>query len=119
MFDLREHKGLIRRLVSEANKNDANLHWSLKALSKTKASIFWSYLDTEKVYLLNIMQADKADHKVRGLPGLKKNIYTDILTNRGSGWHLTDAAHSETAFEHIMWVDENKNVECTRINEVS
>ena len=78
-----------------------------------------SYLDTEKVYLLNIMQADKADHKVRGLPGLKKNIYTDILTNRGSGWHRTDAAHSETAFEHIMWVDENKNVECTRINEVS
>ena len=45
MFDLREHKGLIRRLVSEANKNDANWHWSLKALSKTKASIFWSYLE--------------------------------------------------------------------------
>ena len=47
MFDLREHKGLIRRLVSEANKNDANWHWSLKALSKTKASIFWSYLEYE------------------------------------------------------------------------
>ena len=45
MFDLREHKGLIRRLVSEANKNDANWHWSLKALSKTKASIFWEYLE--------------------------------------------------------------------------
>lgn len=45
MFDLREHKGLIRRLVSEANKNDAIWHWSLKALSKTKASIFWSYLE--------------------------------------------------------------------------
>lgn len=45
MFDLREHKGLIRRLVSMANKNDANWHWSLKALSKTKASIFWSYLE--------------------------------------------------------------------------
>ena len=45
MYDLREHKGLIRRLVSEANKNDANWHWSLKALSKTKASIFWSYLE--------------------------------------------------------------------------
>ena len=39
MFDLREHKGLIRRLVSEANKNDAIWHWSLKALSKTKASV--------------------------------------------------------------------------------
>lgn len=47
MYDLREHKGLIRRLVSEANKNDANWHWSLKALSKTKASIFWSYLEYE------------------------------------------------------------------------
>lgn len=48
MFDLREHKGLIRRLVSEANKNDANWHWSLKALSKTKASIFWSYLEVRR-----------------------------------------------------------------------
>lgn len=47
MYDLREHKGLVRRLVSEANKNDANWHWSLKALSKTKASIFWSYLEYE------------------------------------------------------------------------
>lgn len=45
MYDLREHKGLVRRLISEANKNDANWHWSLKALSKTKASIFWSYLE--------------------------------------------------------------------------
>ena len=45
MFDLREYKGLFRRLVSEANRNDANWHWSLKALSKTKASIFWSYLE--------------------------------------------------------------------------
>ena len=47
MYDLREHKGLVRRLVSEANKNDANWRWSLKALSKTKASIFWSYLEYE------------------------------------------------------------------------
>lgn len=37
-----------------------------------------SYLDTEKVYLLNIMQADKADHKVRGLPGLKKNMAAEL-----------------------------------------
>lgn len=47
MYDLREYKGLIRRLVSEANKDDTNWHWSLKALSKTKASIFWSYLEYE------------------------------------------------------------------------
>lgn len=47
MFDLREHKGLIRRLVSEANRNDPNWKWSIKAISKTKASIFWSYLEYE------------------------------------------------------------------------
>lgn len=45
MFDLREHKGLIRRLVSEANQNDPNWKWSIKAINKTKASIFWSYLE--------------------------------------------------------------------------
>ena len=30
-----------------------------------------SYLDTEKVYLLIIMQADKAGHKVKGMPGIR------------------------------------------------
>lgn len=37
MFDLREHKGLIRRLVSEANQNDPNWKWSIKAINKTEA----------------------------------------------------------------------------------
>ena len=45
MFDLREHKGLIRRLVSEANQNDPNWKWSIKAINKTEARIFWSYLE--------------------------------------------------------------------------
>lgn len=40
MFDLREHKGLIRRLVSEANQNDPNWKWSIKAINKTEARIF-------------------------------------------------------------------------------
>lgn len=31
-----------------------------------------SYLDTEKVYLLIIMQADKAGHKVKGMPGIRR-----------------------------------------------
>lgn len=47
MFDLREHKGLIRRLVSEANQNDPNWKWSIKAINKTEAHIFWSYLEYE------------------------------------------------------------------------
>ena len=47
MYDLREHKELISRLVSEANQNDPNWEWSVRRLSKTKASIFWSYLEYE------------------------------------------------------------------------
>ena len=47
MFDLREHKGLIRSLVSEANQNDPNWKWSIKAINKTEAHIFWSYLEYE------------------------------------------------------------------------
>ena len=57
-----------------------------------------SYLDTEKVYLLIIMQADKAGHKVKGMPGIRENTYIEQITNRGNGWHRTDAAHSETAW---------------------
>ena len=30
MYDLREHKELISRLVSEANQNDPNWEWSVK-----------------------------------------------------------------------------------------
>lgn len=45
MFDLREHKDLIRRLVSEANQNDPNWEWSVRRLSKNVACIFWGYLE--------------------------------------------------------------------------
>ena len=47
MFDLREHKDLIHSLVAEANKNDPNWKWSIKAINKTEAHIFWSYLEYE------------------------------------------------------------------------
>ena len=40
MFDLREHKDLIRRLVSEANQNDPNWKWSVNSIGKEKARIF-------------------------------------------------------------------------------
>ena len=45
MYDLREHKELISQLVSEANQNDENWRWSVKSVGKTKARIFWSYLE--------------------------------------------------------------------------
>ena len=77
------------------------------------------YMDEDKVYLLNILQANKAAHKVKGLPGIKENVYTDILTNRGSGWHRTDAAHSEIAWQQTLWVDENKKVQYITGNEIA
>ena len=45
MYDLREHKELISRLVSEANQNDPNWEWSVRRLSKNVACIFWGYLE--------------------------------------------------------------------------
>lgn len=45
MYDLREHKELISRLVSEANQNDPNWEWSVRRLSKNMACIFWGYLE--------------------------------------------------------------------------
>ena len=78
-----------------------------------------SYLDTEKVYLLIIMQADKAGHKVKGMPGIRENTYIEQITNRGNGWHRTDAAHSETAWSHTMWVVESKNAQHIDSNEVA
>lgn len=41
-----------------------------------------SYLDTEKVYLLIIMQADKAGHKVKGMPGIRENTYIEQISMR-------------------------------------
>lgn len=45
MYDLREHKELISRLVSEANQNDPNWELSVRRLSKNVACIFWGYLE--------------------------------------------------------------------------
>lgn len=45
MYDLREHKELISRLVSETNQNDPNWEWSVRHLSKNVACIFWGYLE--------------------------------------------------------------------------
>lgn len=82
MYNLREHKGLIRRLVSEANKNDANWHWSLKALSKTKVSIFWSYLE---------------------YCGQKEPYFSIVLENTGDGcWITAKNEHGETMNSEIV-----------------
>lgn len=45
MIDLREHKSLIEHLTSEENEKDQNWSWSVKSVDKTKARIFWGYLE--------------------------------------------------------------------------
>ena len=52
------------------------------------------YMDKETVYLLKIMKRSGAAHKVKGVDA-REATYTDVLTNRGNGWHSTDVAHCE------------------------
>ena len=58
-----------------------------------------SLMDTAKVYLITVMER-KSVKSVAGWKGVRAATYGDILTNRGCGWHKTDEAHSEVAFEH-------------------
>ena len=44
-MDLRLCNDLIHSLVAETNKSDTNWKWSVKSVGKTKARIFWSYLE--------------------------------------------------------------------------
>lgn len=83
MFDLREHKGLIRRLVSEANQNDPNWKWSIKAINKTEARIFWSYLecgDQKPCFTIKLVEDEDGDNldvemvECVGLPSLNTPI---------------------------------------------
>lgn len=45
MFDMREYGDLLRKLVAEENKKDEGWKWSVKSISKSKARIFWGYLE--------------------------------------------------------------------------
>ena len=73
-----------------------------------------SYLDKEKVYLIKILEA---------LPDARDDVdadyaYTDVLTNRGYGWHRNDAAHSETSWLYTMRIDpENACAYCITCRE--
>lgn len=44
-MDIREYKGVIREAVRRERHCDANWSWKVKAISKSKASIGWGYLD--------------------------------------------------------------------------
>lgn len=45
MIDLREHKDLIRELVTKEAEKDTNWKWSIKRVSKTVVHIRWGYLE--------------------------------------------------------------------------
>lgn len=61
------------------------------------------YLDKEKVYLITVMERKSSKPAAGWMRGTKVGTYRDVLTNRGYGWHSTDEAHSEQAFEHECW----------------
>jgi hypothetical protein len=82
MFDLREHKGLIRRLVSEANQNDENWRWSVKSVGKEKVRIFWEYLE---------------------YCGQKEPYFSLVLEDTGDGcWITAKNEHGETMNSEIV-----------------
>lgn len=86
MFDLREHSGLIRSLVAEENKKDENWRWSVKAINKSKASIFWGYLE----YL-----------------ECRTTCFTLELENTGEGWWLNGRnEHGHSIFTEIVEDDQ-------------
>lgn len=63
MFDLREYKELIRDLVSKEDENGLAWKWSVKSVGKTKARIFWAYLEYmgEKEPYFTIKVEDNGD----------------------------------------------------------
>lgn len=77
-----------------------------------------TYLDTETVYLIKVAQADNAPCNVRGMKGFKSVTCTDLLTNRGHGWHRTDTAHREIAWKTTLWFDENNNASAVDMKQV-
>ena len=122
MYDLREHKELISQLVSEANQNDENWRWSVKSVGKEKARIFWEYLEycgQKEPYFSIVLEntgdgcwiAAKNEHA-------REATYTDVLTNRGNGWHSTDVAHCEQPWMSQMWMYSNGFVDLYYCEEV-
>ena len=58
-----------------------------------------------------------AAHKVKGVDA-REATYTDVLTNRGNGWHSTDAAHCEQPWMSQMWMYSNGFVDLYYCEEV-
>lgn len=75
------------------------------------------YMDKETVYLLKIMKRSGAAHKVKGVDA-QEATYTDVLTNRGNGWHNTDAVHCEQPWMSQMWVYNNGFVDLYYCEEI-
>lgn len=76
-FDFREHKDLIRRLVSELNEKDENWKWTVKAINKTEVRIAWSYLDYDRDEYFKLTVEDWSDEEMDEKPG-------DIMVLTGS-----------------------------------
>lgn len=57
------------------------------------------YMD-DTVYLVRIAEKNS---KARKISDYKKTLFTEILTNRGNGWHRNGDAHSESTTTWAMY----------------
>lgn len=67
-------------------------HIQLEAKTLLDAMNEAEKLLTDDVYLVDIAEKSGKTEKV---DGGKETLFTDILRNRGNGWHRCDAAHGE------------------------
>lgn len=50
----------------------------------------------ENVYLITVMEKQKGVKRVKGCPDVKEMTYTDVITNRGNGWHRKNVMNGMT-----------------------
>lgn len=64
----------------------------------------------ENVYLITVMEKQKGVKRVKGCPDVKEMTYTDVITNRGNGWHRTNDKHSEVPFTTQILVNRDGKI---------
>ena len=76
----------------KANVKNGFDHITLESKNLMDAMNEAEKLLTDDVYLVDIAEKSGKTEKV---DGGKETPFTDILRNRGNGWHRCDAAHGE------------------------
>lgn len=105
MFDLREHKNLIRQLVAEANQNDPNWKWSVNSIGKEKARIFWEYLEycgePEPFFVIEL-EVTGDGCWIHGKNEHYESLFMDIVEDEDMPYLNTPLAEAITLMVHAI-----------------